>query len=93
MSSPETGGTGEGGLSYETDGDARRLAWGCKFWILVSLKVFWAKRQYFMYACIGYDDHVFIPLQPAHCMSYLCVFKRSPLGAKFCLNHAQIGLL
>ena len=36
-----------GGLPYETDGDARRLAYGCKFWILVSLRVFRAKRQYF----------------------------------------------
>ena len=35
------------GLIYETDGDARRLAQGCKFWILVSLRVFRAKRQYF----------------------------------------------
>ena len=34
----------EGGLPYETDGDARRLALGCKFWILVSLRVFRAKR-------------------------------------------------
>ena len=31
---------GVGGLPYETDRDARRLAWGCKFWILVSLRVF-----------------------------------------------------
>ena len=37
----------EGGGSYETDGDARRLAWGCKFWILVSLRVFRAQRQHF----------------------------------------------
>ena len=37
-----------------------------RFWILVSLRVFRAKRQYFMYACIGYDDHVFISLKPAH---------------------------
>jgi len=29
---------GAGGLIFETDGDACRLAWGCKFWILVSLK-------------------------------------------------------
>ena len=36
-----------GGLPFETDGDARRLAEGCKFWILVSLRVFRAKRQYF----------------------------------------------
>ena len=33
---------------------------GVNFWILVLLRVFRAKRQYFMYACIGYDDHVFI---------------------------------
>ena len=66
---------------------------GVKYWILVSLRVFWAKCQYFMYACTGYDDHVFISLKPAHCMSYLCVFKQSPLGVKICLSHAQIGLL
>ena len=51
---------------------------GVNFWILVSLRVFRATRQYFMYACIGYDDHVFISLKPAHCLSYLCVFKQSP---------------
>ena len=66
---------------------------GVNFWILVSLRVFPARRQYFMYACIGCDDHVFISLKPAHCMSHLCVFKRSPLGVKICLSHAQIGLL
>ena len=59
---------------------------GVNFGILVSLRVFRAKPQYFMCACIGYDDHFFISLKPAHCMSYLCVFKRSPLGAKICLN-------
>ena len=30
-----------GGLPYGIDGDACRLAWGCKFRILVSLRVFW----------------------------------------------------
>ena len=58
---------------------------GVNFWVLVSLRVF--------RACIGYDDYVFISLKPAHCMSYLCVFKQSPLGVKICLSHAQIGLL
>ena len=52
-----------------------------------------SKCQYFMYACIGYDDHVFISLKPAHCMSYSCLFKRSPLGVEICLSQAQIGLL
>ena len=66
---------------------------GVNFLVLVSLKVFRAKRQYFMYVCIGYDDHVFILLKSAHCMSYLCFFKQSPLGVKICLSHAQIGLL
>ena len=36
-----------GGLIYETDGDARRLAEGCKFWILVSLRVFRTRHKYF----------------------------------------------
>ena len=34
--------------TYETDGHARRLALGCKFWISVSRRVFRVKRQYFM---------------------------------------------
>ena len=32
--------------AYERGGDARRLAWGCKFRILVSLRVFWAKGHH-----------------------------------------------
>ena len=39
---------GGGGLIYETDGDAHRLALECKFWTLVSPRVFQAKRQYFL---------------------------------------------
>ena len=38
---------GGGGLPYETDGYARRLAYGCKFWTLVLFRVFRAKCQYF----------------------------------------------
>ena len=30
----------------ESGGDARRLAWGCKFWILVSVRVFWVKHHH-----------------------------------------------
>ena len=33
-------------LAYETDGDAGHLAKGCKFWILVSLRVFRAHHHY-----------------------------------------------
>ena len=55
---------------------------GVNFWILVSLRVFRAKRQYFKYACIGYDDHVFISLKQAHCMSYLCVLNGLLQGSK-----------
>ena len=38
---------GGGGYShrYEKGGDARRLAEGCKFLILISLRVFWVKRH------------------------------------------------
>ena len=41
-----TSGGERGELIYETDQDARRLAQGCNIWILVSLRVFQAKRQY-----------------------------------------------
>ena len=60
---------------------------GVNFWILVSLRVFRAKRQYFMpprsrlgfreetqnYAGAGFfDDHVFISLKLIACR--ICVF-------------------
>ena len=45
MRQPPPGGGG-GGLPYERGGDARRLAYDCKFQILVSLRVFWAKHDY-----------------------------------------------
>ena len=37
---------GGGNSAYERGGDARRLAYRCKFRILVSLRVFWAKRHH-----------------------------------------------
>ena len=37
---------GDGGVPYEKGGNARRLAEGCKFRILVSHRVFLAKRHY-----------------------------------------------
>ena len=40
------GGGGGGGSAYERGGDARRFAKGCKFRILVSLRVFWANRHH-----------------------------------------------
>ena len=39
----------------------------------------------------AFDDCLYII--KTHCMSYLFVFKRSLLGVKICLSHAQIGLL
>ena len=33
-------------LPYERGGDARPLAYDCKFQLLVSLRVFWAKHDY-----------------------------------------------
>ena len=34
------------GVPYKMGRDARRLAWRCKFRILVSLTVFWAKSNH-----------------------------------------------
>ena len=46
---------GGGGLPYESDGDARRLAKGCKLQILVPLRVHRTESQYFhLYRyCLG----------------------------------------
>ena len=91
---------GGGGLPYETDRDARRLDLGCKLWISVSLRVFWAKHQYFMpprsglgfrketqnYAGLVFFQRLCLYIIKTHCMSSL-------LGVKSCLSHAQIGLL
>ena len=47
IASVQGGESGERGDSaYERGGDARRLAQGCEFRILVSLRVFWAKHHY-----------------------------------------------
>ena len=75
MLTPEAGGGGDSHMKQT--GMLVVSLRGVNVWILVSLRVFRAKHQYFMYACIGYDDHVM----------------RSPLGVKICLSHAQIGLL
>ena len=42
-----TGARGEGELPYETDGDARRLAYGCKFRMFGLLRVFWENPNIF----------------------------------------------
>ena len=90
-----------GGLLYETDGDARRLTSGCKFWILVSLRVFRPKRQYFKlprpplgfckeaqnYAMRNRSQIFFL------CLFFVFFLKRSLLGVKICVSRTQIGLL
>ena len=49
------GGGGEGGESaYERGRDACRLAQGCKFWILVSQRVLWAKRHHYLAVKISF---------------------------------------
>ena len=37
---------GGGAGPYERGGDASRLAWGCKFQMLVLLRVFWGKHHH-----------------------------------------------
>ena len=87
------------GLRYETDGDAGRLAQGCKFWILVSLRVFRAKRRYFKppRSRLGFREETqnYAKRNRSQIFFFLFFFflKRSLLGVKICLSHAQIGLL
>ena len=87
---------GGGGLPYETDGDARRLAQGYKFWILVSLRVFRAKHQYFKLpkSRLGFcaETRNYAKRKRSQIFFFL-LFQQSLLGVKFCLRHAQIGLL
>ena len=47
----------------------------------------------FSFQIKAFDDYVRSYIIKSHCMLYLCVFKRSLLGVKICLSHAQIGLL
>ena len=47
------------------------------------------KKNYFKIKV--FDAYVFMSLKLTAC--HICVFKRSLLGIKICLSHAQIGLL
>ena len=80
---------GGGNSPYERGGDARRLAQGYTFQILVSLRVSWAKRR-----------HIQPRRSPLglHAKKYkniynVCVLTLSPLEVKNSLGPAQIGLL
>ena len=47
------------GLPYERGGgDTRRLTWGCKFQILVSLRVFWAKRLLYLVLKVSFRSEL-----------------------------------
>ena len=76
-----------GGLPHETDGDARRLAQGCEFWILVLLRVHLGKAVIFYAAMVSlrvpqrntelrevvfFNDYVLISLKLIACR--ICVF-------------------
>ena len=51
---------GGGVLAYERGGDARGLtmANGCKFWILVSLRVFWVKCHHMKPISLFWDQKI-----------------------------------
>ena len=72
-----------GGIIYETDRDARRLAKGCKFWILVSLRVFRLKHQYFKLPRSRLGFHEETQNYAKRNRSQISFFKQSLLGAKF----------
>ena len=73
---------------------------GCKFWILISLRVFRAKLQYFKppKSRLGFRDETQNyakrnRIQIFFFLLFFFIFKRSLLGVKICFSHAQIGLL
>ena len=73
------------GFPYERCGDARRLAYGCIFRVLVSLRVFIAKHEEILKNC--FFNSLYLLDSCNHSL------KRSLLGVKNRLGHAQIGLL
>ena len=78
--------TGRGwGFPSERCGDARRLAYWCIFRVLVSLRVFIAKHEEILKNC--FFNSLYLLDSCNHSL------KRSLLGVKNRLGHAQIGLL
>ena len=80
-----SGGRG-GRLPYERCWDARRLAYGCKFRVLVSLRVFIAKHEEIQKKSFFFNSFYLLD----SCNHRL---KRSLLGVKNRFRHAWIGLL
>ena len=74
---------------YERGGNARPLAYECKFLILVSLRVFWAKRHHNK----PWRSRLGLQTKKYKNICIVCVLTWSLLGVKKCLGHAQISLL
>ena len=74
---------------YERGGNARPLAYECKFLILVSLRVFWAKRHHNK----PWRSRLGLQTKKYKNICIVCVLTWSLLGVKKCLDHAQISLL
>ena len=84
------GGGGGGSSAYERGGDARRLAEGCKFRILVSLWVLWAKRHHILPS----RSRLGLQAKKYKIFIYcLCFNMISFRGQKKSSGHAQICLL
>ena len=76
-----------GNSAYERGGDAH-LAQGYKFRILVSLRVFWAKRHHIQ----PQRSRLGLHAKKYKNMCIVCVLTWSLLGVKKSLGYAQIGL-
>ena len=87
MDTKSRGGGGTPHIKWR--GDARRLTQGYKFRILVSLRVFQAKRHHIQPRRSRIGLHV----KKYKNIYIVCVLTWSLLGVKKSLGHAQIGLL
>ena len=87
MDTKSRGGGGTPHIKWR--GDARRLTQGYKFRILVSLRVFQAKRHHIQPRRSRIGLHV----KKYKYIYIVCVLTWSLLGIKKSLGHAQIGLL
>ena len=79
---------GGGGLPYKRDGDARRLALGCKLQILVTLRVFEMESHYIC----PFRYHLGLCIKKFTKNALTLATQKSPLEFSLSFSHTHFGL-
>ena len=77
-----------GGLPYKRDGDARRLALGCKLQILVTLRVFEMESHYIC----PFRYHLGLCIKKFTKNALTLATQKSPLEFSLSFSHTHFGL-